>query len=50
MFGVIQVKVAKEVGASISQIMDLLDAGETQVLAKSFHEFLNYHKRFQQFI
>jgi hypothetical protein len=29
--------------------MDLLEPGETQVLAKSFHEFLNHQKRFQQF-
>jgi hypothetical protein len=50
MFGVIQTKVAEEVRASVSQTMDLLEAGETQALAKSFHEFLNYQKRFQQFI
>ncbi len=49
MFDVIQAKVAKEVSVSISQTMDLLEASETQALAKSFHEFLDYHKRFQRF-
>jgi hypothetical protein len=40
MFGVIQAKVAEEVGVTFSQTMDLLETSETQVLAK----FLDYQK------
>jgi hypothetical protein len=50
MFGVIQIKVAKEVSVTISQTMDLLEAGETQALVKSLHEFLDYQKHLQCFI
>jgi hypothetical protein len=34
---------------SISQIMDLLEVGDTQSLAKLFHGFLDCQKRLQQF-
>jgi len=47
MFGVIQTKVAKEVNVTIFQTMDLLEVDETQVLAKSLHEFLDYQKHLQ---
>jgi hypothetical protein len=46
-FGVIQVKVMKKVGVTISQTMDLLEANETQVLAKLFPKFLDYKKHLQ---
>jgi hypothetical protein len=47
MFGVIQAKVVEEVGVTSSQTMDLLEASETQVLAKSFPKFLDYQKHLQ---
>jgi hypothetical protein len=33
----------------ISQTMDLLEAGDTQSLANSLHEFLEFHKCLQWF-
>jgi hypothetical protein len=34
---------------TISQIMDLLEVGDTQSLANSLHEFLEYQKCLQRF-
>ncbi len=45
-----QVKHGDDVVVSISQIMDLLEVGDTQSWAKLFHEFLDYQKHLQQFI
>jgi hypothetical protein len=42
MFGVIQTKVVEEVGDVVFQIMELLEASETQRLAKLLHKFLDY--------
>jgi len=49
MFGVIWTQVVEEVGDAIFQIMELFEASETQGLAKSFHEFLDYQKHLQWF-
>jgi hypothetical protein len=40
----------KKVGVTISQTMDLLEANETQVLAKLFPKFLDYKKHLQWFM
>jgi hypothetical protein len=47
MFGVIQAKVAQEVSVTIPQTIDLLEASETQVLAKLLPKFLDYQKHLQ---
>jgi len=49
MFGVIWTQVVEEVGDAVFQIMELFEASETQGLAKSFHEFLDYQKHLQWF-
>jgi len=44
-----QAKHGDEVAASVSQTMDLLEVGDKQSLANSFHEFLKYQKCLQWF-
>jgi len=44
-----QAKHGDEVIAIASQTMDLLEAGNTQSLGNSLHEFLEYKKRLQWF-
>jgi hypothetical protein len=44
-----QAKHGDEVVVIVSQKMDLLKVGDTQSLANSLHEFLEYHKFLQWF-
>jgi hypothetical protein len=44
LLGQMQVKHGDEVVTIISQTMDLLEVGDTQSLANSFHKFLEYQK------
>jgi len=44
-----QVKHGDDVATIISQTMDLLEASNTQSLANSLHEFLEYQKCLQWF-
>ncbi len=49
LLGQMQVKHGDEVVTIISQTMDLLEVGDTQSLANSLHEFLEYQKHLQWF-
>jgi hypothetical protein len=44
-----QAKHEDEVASTIFQTMDLLEASNTQSLANSLHEFLEYQKCLQRF-
>ncbi len=49
LLGQMQIKHGNEVAAKVTQTMDLLEVGNTQSLAKSLHEFLEYKKCLQRF-
>jgi len=49
LLGWMQVKHGDDVATIISQTMDLLEASNTQSLANSLHEFLEYQKCLQWF-
>jgi hypothetical protein len=49
LLGQIQTKHGYEVVIIISQTMDILEASNTQSLANSLHEFMEYHKCLQWF-
>ncbi len=49
LLGQMPIKHGNEVAATVTQTMDLLEVGNTQSLAKSLHEFLEYQKCIQQF-
>jgi hypothetical protein len=44
-----QAKHGDEVATTVSQPMDLMEAGDTKSLANSLHEFMEYQKCLQQF-
>ncbi len=49
LLGRMQAKHGDEVAVIISQTMDLLEVGNTQSLANSLHEILEYQKHLQRF-